>query len=219
MKLYVDSADVAIIEELSDLGVVDGVTTNPTLIARSGGGLFPTLETICSLVNGPVSAQVVATESEGMVREGLKLAEIAENIVIKVPMTWQGLKACHALATREIRVNVTLCFSTNQAILAANAGASFISPILGRLDDMGNEGVALIDSIRTVYDNGLISTEILAASIRSQLHVTLVAESGADIATIPPKVFRQLAHHPLTDAGLASFMADWEKTGMSIDGS
>jgi len=217
MKLFVDSADVAIIEELSDFGVVDGVTTNPTLIARSGGELFPTLKKICSIVDGPISAQVVATQSNDMVREGRKLADIAQNIVVKVPMTWQGIKACNVLAANGIRVNVTLCFSANQAILAANAGAAFISPIIGRLDDMGNEGVDLIDAIRTVYDHDHVETEILAASIRSQLHVTLVAESGADIATIPPKVFRQMAHHPLTDAGLASFMADWEKTGLSID--
>ncbi|MCY4259404.1 MAG: fructose-6-phosphate aldolase [Rhodobacteraceae bacterium] len=216
MKLFVDSADIATIEKLNHFGVVDGVTTNPTLIARSGGELFPTLKTICSTVDGPVSAQVVATQSDAMVREGEKLAGIAENIVVKVPMTWEGVRACSILSARNIHVNVTLCFSANQAILAANAGASFISPILGRLDDIGNEGVALIESIRAIYDNAGTATEILAASIRSQLHVTLVAEYGADVATIPPRVFEQLSHHPLTDAGLASFLADWEKTGMSI---
>lgn len=216
MQLFADTADINDLAELNDLGLLDGVTTNPSLIMKTGKDITGTLKSICSLVDGPVSAEVVALLCEDMVREGETLAGIAENIVVKVPLTWEGLKACNTLSSNDISVNVTLCFSANQALLAANAGATFISPFIGRIDDLGEDGLDLIDSIRCIYDAQYLDTQILAASIRSPLHVRGAAEYGADAATMPPKVFRQLVEHPMTDKGLASFLDDWKKTGMQI---
>jgi transaldolase len=216
MKFFVDSADVAAIRELNDLGMVDGVTTNPSIILKSGRDIIDVTREICEIVDGPVSAEVVALEAEAMIAEGRKLAEIAPNITVKLPLTWDGLKACKVLTGEGKMVNVTLCFSANQALLAAKAGATFISPFIGRLDDIGLDGVELIEDIRVVYDNYGYETQILAASIRSVNHVLDVARIGADVMTAPPEVIRKLAFHPLTDAGLAQFMKDWEKTGQKI---
>jgi transaldolase len=216
MKFFVDSADVAAIRELNDLGMVDGVTTNPSIILKSGRDIIDVTREICEIVDGPVSAEVVALEAEAMIAEGRKLAEIAPNITVKLPLTWDGLKACKVLTGEGKMVNVTLCFSANQALLAAKAGATFISPFIGRLDDIGLDGVELIEDIRIVYDNYGYETQILAASIRSVNHVLDVARIGADVMTAPPEVIRKLAFHPLTDAGLAQFMKDWEKTGQKI---
>ena len=216
MKFFVDSADVAAIRELNDLGMVDGVTTNPSLILKSGRDIIEVTREICELVEGPVSAEVVALVAEAMIAEGRRLAEIAPNITVKLPLTWDGLKACKVLSGEGKMVNVTLCFSANQALLAAKAGATFISPFLGRLDDIALDGVELIEDIRTIYDNYGFETQILAASIRSVNHVLDVARIGADVMTAPPEVIRKLASHPLTDAGLAQFMKDWEKTGQKI---
>jgi transaldolase len=216
MKFFVDSADVAAIRELNDLGMVDGVTTNPSIILKSGRDIIEVTREICEIVNGPVSAEVVALEAEAMIAEGRKLAEIAPNITVKLPLTWDGLKACKVLTGEGKMVNVTLCFSANQALLAAKAGATFISPFVGRLDDIGLDGMELIEDIRVVYDNYGYETQILAASIRSVNHVLDVARIGADVMTAPPEVIRKLAFHPLTDAGLAQFMKDWEKTGQKI---
>ena len=216
MKFFVDTADISEIARLNPSGLVDGVTTNPSLIMKSNRDVREVLADICELVSGPVSAEVVATETEQMIQEGQALAAIASNIVVKVPLTWDGLKACRALSDQSIRVNVTLCFSANQALLAAKAGAAYISPFIGRLDDLGLDGMDLIAHIRQIYDNYGFATEILAASIRSPYHVMRSALIGADVATVPPAVLRKLARHPLTDKGLASFLSDWEKTGMSI---
>ncbi|MBB93614.1 MAG: fructose-6-phosphate aldolase [Rhodobacteraceae bacterium] len=216
MKFFVDTAEIDAIAELNDLGMVDGVTTNPSLIMKSGRDILEVTKEICELVDGPVSAEVVAMDSDAMIAEGRKLAEIAENITVKVPLTWDGLKACKVLSGEGKMVNVTLCFSANQALLAAKAGATFISPFIGRLDDMALDGLELIDDIRTVYDNYGFETEILAASIRSVNHVLECARIGADVMTAPPNVIKALASHPLTDKGLAAFMADWEKTGQKI---
>ena len=216
MKFFVDTAEIDAIAELNDLGMVDGVTTNPSLIMKSGRDILEVTKEICDLVDGPVSAEVVATEAEAMIAEGRKLAELAPNITVKVPLTWDGLKACKVLSGEGKMVNVTLCFSANQALLAAKAGATFISPFIGRLDDMALDGLELIDDIRTVYDNYGFETEILAASIRSVNHVLECARIGADVMTAPPNVIKALASHPLTDKGLAAFMADWEKTGQKI---
>jgi transaldolase len=216
MKFFVDSADVAAIRELNDLGMVDGVTTNPSIILKSGRDIIEVTREICEIVDGPVSAEVVALEAEAMIAEGRKLAEIAPNITVKLPLTWDGLKACKVLTGEGKMVNVTLCFSANQALLAAKAGATFISPFIGRLDDIGLDGMELIEDIRVVYDNYGYETQILAASIRSVNHVLDVARIGADVMTAPPDVIRKLAFHPLTDAGLAQFMKDWEKTGQKI---
>lgn len=216
MKFFVDSADVSAIRELNDLGMVDGVTTNPSIILKSGRDILEVTKEICDLVDGPVSAEVVALEADAMIAEGRKLAEIAPNITVKLPLTWDGLKACKVLTGEGKMVNVTLCFSANQALLAAKAGATFISPFLGRLDDIALDGVELIDDIRTIYDNYGFETQILAASIRTVNHVLEVARIGADVMTAPPEVIRKLASHPLTDAGLAQFMKDWEKTGQKI---
>ncbi|TVS06147.1 MAG: fructose-6-phosphate aldolase [Rhodobacteraceae bacterium] len=216
MKFFVDSADVAAIRELNDLGMVDGVTTNPSLILKSGRDIVEVTREICELVEGPVSAEVVALEADAMIAEGRRLAEIAPNITVKLPLTWDGLKACKVLSGEGKMVNVTLCFSANQALLAAKAGASFISPFLGRLDDIALDGVELIEDIRTIYDNYGFDTQILAASIRSVNHVLDVARIGADVMTAPPEVIRKLAAHPLTDAGLAQFLKDWQKTGQKI---
>ncbi len=217
MKFFVDTADVNEIRELAETGLLDGVTTNPSLIAKSGRNFIETIREICALVDGPVSAEVAALDAETMLAEGRKLAGIAENVAVKVPLTWDGLKTCRALAEAGIMVNVTLCFSANQALLAAKAGAAFISPFIGRLDDVGEDGMNLIRDIRTIYVNYPdLGTEILAASIRHPRHVTDAALAGADVATVPPVVLRQIVNHPLTDKGLAQFVADWKKTGQSI---
>lgn len=216
MKFFVDTAEINEIAELNDLGMVDGVTTNPSLIMKSGRDILEVTKEIAALVDGPVSAEVVAMEADAMLAEGLKLAKIADNIAVKVPLTWAGLKTCKTLSSDGIMVNVTLCFSANQALLAAKAGATFISPFIGRLDDINLDGMDLIEDIRTIYDNYAFSTEILAASIRSVNHVLDAARIGADVMTAPPAVIKKLASHPLTDAGLAQFMADWDKTGQKI---
>lgn len=217
MKFFVDTADVAEIRELNDLGLLDGVTTNPSLILKSGGNIADVTREICGIVDGPVSAEVVATDFDGMMREAASLAQIAENVCIKVPLTFDGLKACSAIrGDLDRQTNVTLCFSANQALLAAKAGASFISPFIGRLDDMGFDGMELIAEIRTIYDNYGFDTEILAASIRSGDHVKRAALIGADVATVPPATLKALVKHPLTDKGLEAFLADWAKTGQKI---
>lgn len=216
MKFFVDTAEIDAIAELNDLGMVDGVTTNPSLILKSGRDILEVTKDICDLVDGPVSAEVVALEADAMIAEGRKLAEIAENIVVKLPLTWDGLKACKVLSNEGKMLNVTLCFSANQALLAAKAGATFISPFIGRLDDIHIDGMDLIEEIRTIYDNYGYETEILAASIRSVNHVKECALIGADVITAPPEVIKKLAGHPLTNAGLDQFMKDWAKTGQKI---
>ncbi|AXI50165.1 MAG: fructose-6-phosphate aldolase [Roseobacter sp.] len=216
MKFFVDTAEIDAIAELNDLGMVDGVTTNPSLILKSGRNILEVTKEICDLVDGPVSAEVVATKADDMIAEGRKLAEIAENITVKLPLTWDGLKACKVLSDEGKMVNVTLCFSANQALIAAKAGATFISPFIGRLDDINLDGMDLIQDIRTIYDNYGFETEILAASIRTVNHVLDAARIGADVMTAPPEVIKKLAAHPLTDKGLETFMADWAKTGQNI---
>lgn len=216
MKFFVDTAEVSEIKELAATGVVDGVTTNPSLIAKSGRVFQDVVAEICDATPGPVSAEVVATDADGMVAEGRRLCEIAPNVCVKAPMTWEGLKACRVLADEGRMVNVTLCFSANQALLAAKAGAAFISPFIGRLDDIGLDGLELISDIREIYDNYDFETEILAASIRSVNHIKDCAKIGADVATAPPVVLRKLVDHPLTDAGLKAFLDDWAKTGQTI---
>ena len=216
MKFFVDTADVAAISELNDLGMVDGVTTNPSLILKSGRNILEVTKEICDIVAGPVSAEVVALKADEMIAEGRKLAAIAPNIVIKLPLTWDGLRACKLLTGEGHKVNVTLCFSANQALIAAKAGASFISPFIGRLDDINLDGLEVISDIRTIYDNYDYKTEILAASIRTANHVTQCALIGADVVTAPPAVIKALASHVLTDKGLEQFMADWAKTGQKI---
>ncbi len=216
MKLFLDSADPKEIEALVATGLVDGVTTNPSLAAKTGLSLVDALATICKLVPGSVSAEVTALKSAEMISEGKKLAAIAPNITIKVPLTWDGLTACKTLTSDGHKVNVTLCFSPNQALLAAKAGATFVSPFIGRLDDVGQDGMELIREIREIFDNYSFQTEILAASIRHTMHIRDAALAGADVATLPPSLFRALAQHPLTDKGLAAFLEDWKKTGQSI---
>jgi transaldolase len=216
MKFFVDTAEIKDIRELYETGLLDGVTTNPSLIAKSGRDFKEVIKEICSIIPGPVSAEVAATNYDGMVKEGETLAKIAENVVIKVPLTLDGLKACKHFTDNGIKVNVTLCFSPNQALLAAKVGATYISPFVGRLDDINTDGMELIQQIRIIYDNYAYSTEILAASIRSANHVTQAALAGADVATIPPAVIRKLADHPLTDKGLDAFVKDWKATGQSI---
>ena len=216
MKLFVDSADVAELKALAATGLVDGVTTNPSLIAKQGGVFLDTIAQICALVDGPVSAEVASTDYETILKEGERLAEIAANVVVKLPLTWDGLKAARTFTEQGVRTNVTLCFTAVQALMAAKAGATYISPFVGRLDDYGAEGVDLIADIRTVYDQYGFSTEILAASIRNAAHVRDAALAGADCATIPPAVFKDLVKHPLTDRGLEQFLADWKATGQSI---
>ncbi|MGJ0557734.1 fructose-6-phosphate aldolase [Methylocystis sp.] len=216
MKFFVDTADVKEIRELNDLGLLDGVTTNPSLILKSGGSIAEVTKEICDIVEGPVSSEVVATDYKEMMREAAVLSKIADNICIKVPLTLDGLKACKALRSEGRMVNVTLCFSANQALLAAKAGASFISPFIGRIDDMGVEGIELIGEIKQIYDNYDFPTEILAASIRTVNHVKQAALIGAHVATVPPATLRALVKHPLTDKGLAAFLADWAKTGQKI---
>jgi transaldolase len=217
MKFFVDSADLGEIRELAATGVLDGVTTNPSLVAKMGRDFKETVAKIAELVPGPVSAEVAATDCEGMLAEGRVLAKIAENVTVKVPLTWDGLKACRTLTGEGTMVNVTLCFSANQALLAAKAGATFISPFIGRLDDIGLDGMELLSEIRAIYDNYPgIGTEILAASIRSVNHVKQAAMIGADIATVPGPILKALIKHPLTDKGLEQFTADWKKTGQRI---
>jgi transaldolase len=216
MKFFVDSADVPAIAELNDLGMVDGVTTNPSLILKSGRDILEVTKEICSIVSGPVSAEVVALTAPEMIAEGRKLAAIAPNIAVKVPLTWDGLKTCKVLSNEGFMVNVTLCFSVNQALIAAKAGATFISPFIGRLDDINVDGLDLIGDIRTVYDNYDFKTQILAASIRTANHVKDCALIGADVITAPPGVIKSLASHVLTDKGLEQFLKDWAKTGQKI---
>ena len=217
MKFFVDTADIDEIRDLAATGLLDGVTTNPSLVAKTGRDFFEVLKDICAVVDGPVSAEVTATDVDAMVIEGRKLAEIADNIAVKVPLIWDGLKACRALTQAGVQVNVTLCFSPSQAVLAAKAGASFVSPFVGRLDDISHDGMELIEDIRTIYDNyPNFTTEILVASVRHPGHVVEAARLGADICTIPPDVLRRLAKHPLTDRGLEAFLNDWQGTGQSI---
>lgn len=217
MKFFVDTADVAEIKSLAATGLLDGVTTNPTLIAKAGRDFKEIVAEICQVVPGPVSAEVAATDYDTMMREAEVLRKIAKNVTIKVPLTMDGLRACKALTGDGTMVNVTLCFSANQALLAAKAGATFVSPFIGRLDDIGLDGMAVIREIRAIYDNYPdLSTDILAASIRTVNHVKDAAMVGADVATIPPAILKALVKHPLTDAGLAAFVADWKKTGQSI---
>ncbi len=217
MKFFVDTADINEIKELADTGLLDGVTTNPTLIAQSGKNFLKLIEEICQVVKGPVSAEVAATDHKTMLAEGLKLSKIAKHVAIKVPLTPDGLKTCKVLSDQGIMVNVTLCFSPAQAILAAKAGATFISPFVGRLDDISIDGMGLIRDIVQIYKQyPAFKTQVLVASIRNPNHIIESAKMGAHVATIPPKVIKQLYQHPLTDKGLAAFVADWQKTGQSI---
>lgn len=216
MKFFVDSADIDAIKELAVIGLVDGVTTNPSIIAKSGRDFKEVVKEICSLTSGHVSAEVIATSADDMVREGEILRKIADNVCVKLPLTLDGLKACKELSSKGVPTNVTLCFSPNQALLAAKVGATYISPFIGRLDDITLDGMELIEDIRTIYDNFGYETEVLAASIRSANHVKECALVGADVITAPPNVIKSLANHPLTDKGLEGFMKDWNKSGQSI---
>lgn len=217
MKFFVDTADVELIHDLAATGLLDGVTTNPSLVAKTGRPFLEVVTEICAIVPGPVSAEVTATDAETMIKEGRKLAKLAGNVVVKAPLTRDGLRACKALSGDGIKVNVTLCFSAAQALLAAKAGAAFVSPFVGRLDDIGEDGMALIADICQMYENyDALTTEVLVASIRHPGHVIEAARLGAHVATIPPNILWQLFNHPLTDKGLAAFLADWEKTGQSI---
>lgn len=217
MKFFVDTADIAEIRELAATGLLDGVTTNPSLIQKSGRKMLDVIAEICAAVEGPVSAEVTATDHATMLAEGRKLAKIAKNVAVKVPLTPDGLKTCRVLADEGTKVNVTLCFSPAQALLAAKARASFISPFIGRLDDIGQDGMGLIADVVQIYRNyPAFKTEVLVASIRHPIHVIELAKLGADVATLPPAVLRSLFNHPLTDKGLAAFLADWKKTGQSI---
>lgn len=216
MKFFVDTADTAAIRDLAATGLLDGVTTNPSLVAKTGRNFFDILKEICDLVPGPVSAEVAAVDLDGMLREAERLRKVADNITIKVPLTIDGLKACKRLTGEGTMVNVTLCFSAAQALLAAKAGATFISPFIGRHDDIAQDGMQLIEDIRIIYDNYDFGTEILVASVRHPLHVVDAARIGADVCTVPPDVLKKLFYHPLTEKGLAAFLADWEKTGQSI---
>ena len=219
MKFFIDTADLAEIRDLAATGLVDGVTTNPSLVAKTGRNFLEVVREICQVVPGPVSAEVTATETAGMLAEGRKLAALAPNVAVKVPLTPNGLKACKALSSEGTMVNVTLCFSAAQAILAAKAGASFVSPFVGRLDDIGAVGMSLIAEIVAIYRQyPAFKTEVLVASVRNPLHVVEAAKLGAHVATIPPTVLRQMFAHPLTDKGLQAFLADWAKTGQSILG-
>lgn len=217
MKFFVDTAEIAEIKDLAATGLLDGVTTNPSLIAKSGRDFKEVIKEICALVEGPVSAEVASTEVSEMIREGEILRKIAKNVAIKVPLTWDGLKACKYFTDKGTMVNVTLCFSANQAILAAKAGATFVSPFVGRLDDISQDGMQLIRDICTIYKQyPAFKTEVLVASVRNPVHVIESAKVGAHVATLPPAVMKQLATHPLTDKGLAQFVADWAKTGQKI---
>lgn len=216
MKFFVDTADTDEIRKLAETGLVDGATTNPSLVMKSGGDFFDTVREICAMVDGPVSAEVTATDYTSMVEEGRKLAKLAKNVTIKVPLTEDGVRACKALSDDGLMVNVTLCFSPAQAILAAKAGAAFVSPFVGRLDDIGHDGMGLIAEIVEIYENYDFSTEVLVASVRHVQHVIEAARIGAGVVTAPPQVIWQMFKHPLTDKGLAAFLADWDKTGQSI---
>ena len=217
MKFFIDTADIAEIRDLAATGLVDGVTTNPSLVAKTGRNFLDTIAEICDVVPGPVSAEVASTDFDTMLKEGEKLAKIASNVAVKVPLTPAGLKTCKALSDKGTKVNVTLCFSAGQAILAAKAGATFVSPFVGRLDDIGEDGMALIGDIMEIYASYPdIKTQVLVASVRGPRHVIEAAKMGADVATLPPAVLRQLFGHTLTDKGLSTFVADWAKTGQSI---
>lgn len=216
MKFFVDSADLDAISELADIGLVDGVTTNPSIIAKSGRDFKTVIKEICTLTDGHVSAEVVATQAQQMIEEGQHLRKIADNVCVKLPLTLEGLKACKGLSSKGVPTNVTLCFSANQALLAAKCGATYISPFIGRLDDISLDGLELIEDIRTIYDNYEFKTQILAASIRNINHVKDCALIGADVMTAPPSVIKSLANHVLTDKGLSAFLKDWEKTGQTI---
>ena len=217
MKFFVDTAEIAEIADLAATGLLDGVTTNPSLIAKSGRKFLDVIAEICALVPGPVSAEVTATDTETMLKEAAVLRKIAANVAIKLPLTWDGLKACKALSDDGATVNVTLCFSANQALLAAKAGAAYVSPFVGRLDDVGQSGLDLIADIVEIYEAyPHFRTEVLVASVRHTQHVVQAAKLGAHVATVPPAVLRQLVKHPLTDKGLEAFLADWAKTGQSI---
>ena len=216
MKIFLDSADLAEIRAFCDTGFVDGVTTNPSLIAAAGQDIKQVITEICSIIDGPVSAEVTATDFETMLAEGRALAALAPNVTVKVPLTRDGLMTCRALRADDIMVNVTLCFTAGQALLAAKAGASFISPFVGRLDDLGKDGMGLIEEICSIYTNYGFDTEVLVASVRSPQHVVDAALMGADVVTLPPKILASLYKHPLTDSGLEAFLSDWQKTGQSI---
>jgi len=217
MKFFIDTAEISEIKELADYGLLDGVTTNPSLIAKSGRDFKEVVKEICEIVDGPVSAEVAATDFDGMVKEGEILAKIADNVCIKLPLTMDGLKACKYFSKNGIKTNVTLCFSAAQAILAAKAGATYVSPFVGRLDDIGLDGLSLIEEICTIFQNyPEFETEVLVASIRNPIHITTAAKMGAGVATIPAKILKQLVSHPLTDKGLATFEDDWKKTGQKI---
>lgn len=217
MKFFIDTADIDDIKDLAATGLLDGVTTNPSLVKKTGKDFIPLVEEICKVVSGPVSAEVAATDYATMLKEGQKLAKIADNIAVKVPLTPDGLKVCKELSDAGTMVNVTLCFSPSQAILAAKAGAAFVSPFVGRLDDISQDGLDLISDIVRIYDNyDYFDTEVLVASVRNPLHIVESAKMGAHVATCPPNVIRQLYNHPLTDKGLAAFVEDWKKTGQSI---
>ena len=216
MQLFLDGSDIDKIRKFSTLGVIDGITTNPSIILKSGKNMIEVVSELTEIVSGSVSAEVSALDSDKMVEEGIKLSEIAKNVTVKLPITWDGLGACNALSKKGISVNMTLCFSVSQALLAAKAGAEYVSPFIGRLDDLNLEGIDLISDIKLVYSNYNFPTKILAASIRTINHVKQCARHGADVATIPIDIFERLVKHPLTDSGLSQFTADWEKTGQSI---
>jgi len=213
MKFFLDTADLEEITKYASMGLIDGITTNPSLIAKTGKSREEIIPAICEIIDGPISAEVIATDRDGMVREGLELSEIHKNITVKLPLIPDGLAACRELTAQNVKTNVTLCFTPVQALMAAKAGASFISPFIGRLDDLGDVGLEVIEDIREIYDNYNFQTEILVASIRSPQHVRLSAKIGADVCTVPPKVMGQLLKHPLTDSGLAAFLADHEQAG------
>ena len=216
MQLFLDGSDIDKIRKYCGIGLIDGVTTNPSIILKSGKNMIEVISELAGIVSGSVSAEVSALDSDTMVQEGIKLAKIAENVTVKLPITWDGLKACKTLSNKGISVNMTLCFSSSQALLAAKAGAEYVSPFIGRLDDLNLEGIDLISDIKLIYSNYKFSTKILAASIRTINHVKQCARLGADVATIPLDIFEKLVKHPLTDSGLSQFTADWEKTGQSI---
>ena len=216
MKFFLDGSNIEKIKKFSDLGLIDGVTTNPSIILKSGKNMIEVISELASIVSGSISAEVSALDSEKMVEEGIKLSQIAENVTVKLPITWDGLEACNSLSQKGISVNMTLCFSASQALLAAKSGAEYVSPFIGRLDDLNLDGADLISDIKLIYSNYNFSTKVLAASIRTINHVKQCALLGADVATIPIDIFEKLVKHPLTDSGLSQFTADWEKTGQSI---
>ena len=216
MKFFLDGSDIGKIKKFSNLGLIDGVTTNPSIILKSGKNMIEVISELASIVSGSISAEVSALDSEKMVEEGIKLSQIAENVTVKLPITWDGLEACNSLSQKGISVNMTLCFSASQALLAAKSGAEYVSPFIGRLDDLNLDGTDLISDIKLIYSNYNFSTKVLAASIRTINHVKQCALLGADVATIPIDIFEKLVKHPLTDSGLSQFTADWEKTGQSI---